>query len=231
MHLRISFILQLYDDFTGMRLQDNKYHFRVNGRYITPLIKPGGHYVFLDRQDPFPIDVLIESAEYEPCEIQITAQDTQNNSVQQIRLIPNLSYIRAGSKRIEGTSTINNSDIWLVPKHDKPLMTYDGPVVGGIDEVRINLPSTISITNLNLMLINVKTREVELFKAISHQGGDEYRLDHALQGCYVGGEEIIRVYRAHTNDIGKYSIVVEDQDAQLKYDIMCEHQGRWKKLN
>lgn len=210
MNRKVICALRLYDDFTGMLLKGKEYHFKMNGQVLLPITKKDGYFVFTGEKSEI-LELIIESPDYITYKQRIDTSLFSNNlPIIDCRLLPNENYAKHIDKKITGKVSYPNTELILIPQTEKPILKYGGKIEDKSCGIIINTSTLVSFMNLNFTISSSLEQWIEVFQINERLKYNQFVMSQALQEEYKVGLEIIRIYRAISQEDGSFVILLDD---------------------
>ena len=217
-HLAVSFVLRLLDDYTGAAT-DGGHLFLADGRPVHPVRKPEGFYVFLEPRGPCEISIL--SARYSPYAQRVDpAGLPPEDPVLAVRLLRRGEIRFPGCDRLEGTAPPGATVYALLPQNPplalrgerEGVLTLDGYTTKPLQGLRFSVG---------------KGAAMERFAIVEKLPGGEYRIFPPLRRRHRQGEPVERVSACQAGPDGRFAVCVEPGAAVREVQYYNEEEKKW----
>lgn len=200
LNIKISVVLLLLDDFDGSAVMAGGGRFWLDGKRASPILKPGGYYVFTGTSPPRTIHV--ECPRYMPVEVLLEAPEQDNALTPlSLRLVRQGGFPAGGCEWVRG---IHKPGAWVyaLTPETPPLaiqrLDSDGLILRGY--------TARSLSGLRYAVGSGKKRELVILTERRPDGS--YSLETPPKRRHEAGEALLRAYGAVCGEDGGFLIPV-----------------------
>lgn len=205
--MRVSLVVRVIDDFTGMTLDGNDVKVTVQGAK-PPVRKADGYFVFLNLINPV-CRIIVESYQYQNAEIEVDLKQIHGEyPLVKIRLKPDWVYrLPIGSTSLSGYGK-PNQEFFVIPDENddfyKLLFAY--PNKKEEYKIAIYNPENRDLEGQLFEIMEKEGKQKEQFFVLKQsEDGKEYLLKQPLKQAYKKvGTRICRIYSCKTREDGRY---------------------------
>lgn len=237
LRIKVSFVLQLIDDFTNQPIISPTVRVYGEGNYH-PIRKEDGCYVFLNC--PSEITITISSCCYHEKILKVD-RSRLDTPILKVRLMPDRRYrLPEGTACIEGKAAPNSKVGVVLEQEDKSWkLLYDYQLETSALKIQIFNPSTQDLERRTFLIMDKKEMHYDIFEV--------QRCDMQEQVCYLkeplsanykkAGTRIFEVYITGADETGFYYLPLKEKiaaTANCRFyvgDIILERQITAGKIN
>lgn len=223
-HIRVSLVVQLVDDYTDQVITGNGVSIEVDGQK-KPIKKSDGFFVFTNLNGGG-VTLRVWSPLYQE-EIRRVdlGQLDQKDRMLKLRLRPNRSYgLPKGTTCIEGKTEPGMEVYAYLPKsrgYSKLLFDTKKTLEDKVQQIKIYNPEGIDLEERYLMIINEESQKGELIRILRLLDGEHgtYQVIAPLKEDYKKiGTKLFLVYTTTADPKGKYFLPVKHGN---KEELLC----------
>ena len=224
---KVTAALLLQDDFSGDGITGPQQRFLLGGRYVVPIRKQEGFYVFTQALGNG-CELTITSAGYEPMTLRLEEpQDGSPPQILQVRLMraPGGSTYD-DSYCIEGTCR-PCSRVVAMAEEESSLRFQSIGVKDGRHWLLLQGYSTRQTRNRRFCITEGKKREYFIITAQNSDG--TYEIEAPFRESFSPGSLVRRVYTTRSGTDGRYSLYVEpdQKPGSLKVECLRKEGAEW----
>lgn len=230
---KTAFAIRLMDDFTGKRIEKEKFIFRIHGKVYQPIVKEEGIYIFLE---PMEKSVILE--------ISGPAYHSARALVEKELLDPKepLAEIRMHSRPGKKIGMFQEYITGMLT--DKKLAYPVEICVKSTKETGLTLKEQRQTNQTRSIVVNGFTKEnligktfalstkkeIDIFVITDKISMNEYRIAGEIKSGYKPQTPIERVYRSVTAPDGSYAIPIEAGNVFTNTEVITlQHKNHYNK--
>lgn len=224
-HIRLQFVLSVYDDLDGAPLTGPETRFVVDGRPFTPRQKEEGWYVFAGLEEHEQYDIQICRRGYCPSRMLIHARATgppvEARLIREDGGFSSCNFLRGSFRPFVPVYALFETERRLLALSQGE--EADRIALVGYDQR--------SLTRQRFCLGEGDTREIFLMRA--RQSDGSYLADIRFKHQHKAGEPVLKAYHALCREDGTYSIPVDMEEGGKEAQIIFfdEERQRWDCLS
>ena len=217
---KLSLAVRLVDTTTGNELTENDVHFLKDGRYVNPIRKGSGLYVFVNiGREEFPMQ--IDARGYDPCDIEVDFDRLDPRlPMADIFLMPSEKN-RIGGSVLKICGTLSNLEYIEAVNLDRPIglfhSTQAKKEVHSMNLLPVRTGGGCMLDTMSYALLSETGERYDVFEVKKQDAPLRVVLKEPLTEEHKLNDKIFRIIYGRAGPDGKFVLKVRDDASSLPH--------------